>query len=204
MTTSGWEYLTELYDRLEAEMVKSALEAEGIPAVLSQEAAGNLYPVTFGDLARIQVFVPQASLAEARDWLAKYEKGKPSPDEENGAQGEGEKPMQDTVILITREGMGHAPAALQLTLLGKYFELLLQGGDLPNAICFYTEAVKLVVEGSPLLESLHALEARGVRLIVCSTCLNFFGLQDKARAGIVGGMTDILEAQQKAGKVITL
>jgi hypothetical protein len=43
-----------------------------------------------------------------------------------------------------------------------------------------------------------------VRLIVCSTCLNYFGLTDKVKVGIVGGMADILEAQVRAEKVITL
>jgi intracellular sulfur oxidation DsrE/DsrF family protein len=75
---------------------------------------------------------------------------------------------------------------------------------LPAAICFYTDGVKLVVEGSPVLEPLKSLEARGVHLIICSTCLSYFGLEDKVRVGVVGGMTDIIEAQWRAGKVITL
>jgi sulfur relay (sulfurtransferase) complex TusBCD TusD component (DsrE family) len=48
------------------------------------------------------------------------------------------------------------------------------------------------------------LESKGVRLTVCSTCLNYFGLQNKIQVGIVGGMGDIIEAQIKAEKVITL
>lgn len=110
----------------------------------------------------------------------------------------------DTVILVTRRGMGSAPQDLQATLIGKYFQLLLESGDLPAAICFYAEGVHLTVEGSPVLDVLHALEGRGVRLIVCGTCLNYFGLKDKLRAGIEGGMGDILSAQQAAAKVISL
>jgi intracellular sulfur oxidation DsrE/DsrF family protein len=112
--------------------------------------------------------------------------------------------VKNTVILVTNNGMGHADEKLQLTLIGKYFELLLQGGNLPAAICFYTDGVKLVCEGSPVLEPLHTLEKKGVRLVVCSTCLNYFELTEKVQAGIVGGMGDILEAQMKAEKVITL
>jgi sulfur relay (sulfurtransferase) complex TusBCD TusD component (DsrE family) len=82
--------------------------------------------------------------------------------------------------------------------------LLLQGGNLPAAICFYTDGVKLVCEGASVLEALHTLEKNGVRLIVCSTCLNYFELTGKVQAGIIGGMGDILEAQMKAEKVITL
>jgi intracellular sulfur oxidation DsrE/DsrF family protein len=100
--------------------------------------------------------------------------------------------------------MGQADEKLQLTLVGKYLELLAQHSDLPSAICFYTEGVKLVCEGSPVIEQLRALESKGVRLVICSTCLNYFQLTDKVRVGIVGGMGDILEAQANAEKVITL
>ena len=110
----------------------------------------------------------------------------------------------DTVILITNNGMGKGPQDLQLTLIGKYLELLCLQNDLPAAICFYTEGVHLVTEGSPVIEKLRVLEGKGVRLIVCSTCLNYFGLAKKIKIGIVGGMGDIIAAQWSAGKVITL
>jgi intracellular sulfur oxidation DsrE/DsrF family protein len=110
----------------------------------------------------------------------------------------------DTVILITREGMGSADTTLQLKLLDTYLRLLLENETLPAVICFYTEGVKLVVEGSPLLERLAQIERGGARLVICSTCLAYFGLNDKVRVGIVGGMPDIIEAQAKASKVITL
>jgi len=115
-----------------------------------------------------------------------------------------ESPFAHSVILITREGMGSADATLQHKLLDTYLNLLLENGSLPAAICFYTDGVKLVVEGSPLLERLSQIEQRGVRLIICTTCLNYFGLIEKVRVGIVGGMPDILEAQAQAAKVITL
>ena len=112
--------------------------------------------------------------------------------------------MKNTVVLVTNNGMGKADETLQLILMTKYLELLLQNGNLPAAICFYTDGVKLVCEGSPVIEQLRALEAKGVRLIVCSTCLNYFELNEKVKAGIVGGMGDIIEAQVKAEKVISI
>ena len=57
---------------------------------------------------------------------------------------------------------------------------------------------------SEFIDKMAALEAAGVRLILCRTCLEYFGLLEKARAGIVGGMTDILEGQLRADKVIAL
>ena len=112
--------------------------------------------------------------------------------------------MKDSIILVTSNGMGHAEPALQQKLAAKYFELLLQVVEPPAAICFYTEGVKLTVDGSPVLEQLKALEAKGVRLIICSTCLDYYGLVNQTQVGIVGGMTDIIEAQTKASKVITI
>ena len=112
--------------------------------------------------------------------------------------------MKNTVILITNNGMGNADEKLQQLLFNKYLELLSQNEGLPAALCFYTDGVKLVCEGSPAIESLRSLESKGVRLIVCSTCLNYFSLTEKLQVGIVGGMGDILEAQRKADKVITI
>ena len=112
--------------------------------------------------------------------------------------------MRDTIILVTNNGMGRADLALQHKLAAKYFEMLIQNTSLPAAICFYTEGVKLTVTGSPVVEQLKRLEAKGVRLIICSTCLDFYGLSDQTQVGIVGGMGDIIEAQTKASKVITI
>ena len=113
-------------------------------------------------------------------------------------------PVSDTVILITRNGMGEGEPALQQKLIDTYLKLLYENNINPAAICFYTEGVRLVVEGSPVLDTLKSLEARGVRLVLCSTCLNYYNLTDQVRVGIIGGMTDILEAQFRAGKVISI
>lgn len=116
----------------------------------------------------------------------------------------GNPQLNATTILVTNDGMGKANIELQHKLAGKYFELLAANDLLPGVVCFYTDGVRLVCEGSPVLDQLQALEARGVRLVVCSTCLNYLGLQDKVQVGIVGGMTDIIEAQWRAEKVITI
>jgi hypothetical protein len=111
---------------------------------------------------------------------------------------------KDTVILVNGPGMGRGPEDLQWTLFEKYLDVLCQQGDLPYAICFYNGGVELVGEESPVLEQLHALETRGVRLIACSTCIDYFGMRNTVKVGIVGSMADILEAQLRAEKVITL
>lgn len=110
----------------------------------------------------------------------------------------------DTVILVTNNGMGTSDTDLQHKLISTYLQLLNENNYLPALICFYTEGVKLTVEGSPVLTELKALEDKGVRLVICGTCLNYFGIQDQVKVGLPGGMTDIIEAQWRAKKVITL
>lgn len=109
-----------------------------------------------------------------------------------------------TVVLVTSDGMGRADAALQHRLIGTYLQLLVEHDLLPAAMCFYTEGVRLVCDGSPVLDALRALEAKGVHLIACQTCLAYFGLSDQVRVGVVGGMGDIIDAQWRAEKVITI
>ena len=111
---------------------------------------------------------------------------------------------KSVLLPVIHDGMGAANSALQRTLLRKYLLLLDENNTLPGAICFYTSGVKMVVEGSPVLDVLQSLEARGVRLIVCKTCLDHYGLVEKIRVGIVGGMGDIIAAQWLAEKVISL
>lgn len=107
-------------------------------------------------------------------------------------------------LLVTNNGMGNADEALRHKLIRTYFQLLDDSNTLPNVICFYTEGVKLVTHASPVLDLLRALERKGVTLTICSTCLNYYGLVDQVAVGVVGGMTDIIEAQWRADKVITL
>lgn len=60
-----WEKATEVNGRLEAEMLKSFLEAEGVPVELFQEGAGQAFAVNVGALGLVQVFVPKERLDEA-------------------------------------------------------------------------------------------------------------------------------------------
>jgi len=110
----------------------------------------------------------------------------------------------DTTVLVTRNGMGEADFELQSKLINTYFRLLNENDILPAVICFYADGVKLVVNGSPVLDTLKSLEEKGVRLVLCNTCLNFYGLAEKVQVGVVGGMGDIIEAQVKASKVVTI
>lgn len=111
---------------------------------------------------------------------------------------------EKTVILINRYGMGDAEPELQIKLITVYLQMLVDGDWKPAALCFYGSGVKLATAASPVLSQLTALEQQGVTLILCSTCAGYYGIRDDIRVGIVGGMHDIMEAQERADKVITL
>jgi Putative prokaryotic signal transducing protein len=71
-----YEKLLEVNGRLEAEMIESLLEAEGIDVELVQESIGHtVYPVTVDGLGRVQIFVPKDKVDEAREWLKMYREG---------------------------------------------------------------------------------------------------------------------------------
>ncbi len=113
-------------------------------------------------------------------------------------------PLSSTVVLFTRDGLGSGDPALQHTLAAKYLGLLLAGDLRPAAICFYTEGVHLVAEGSPVLEALAKLAERGCRLLVCATCVDHYRLRERVRMGTVCGMPEILDAQLRASRVVTV
>jgi fibronectin type 3 domain-containing protein len=71
-----YQNIAEVSGRLEAEMIESYLEAQGIDVELIQESIGHsIYPVTVDGLGRVQIFVPKEKVIEARKWLIIYREG---------------------------------------------------------------------------------------------------------------------------------
>lgn len=64
--------------------------------------------------------------------------------------------------------------------------------------------VKLPAGDEQVVEHLKVLMEKGVEVLVCGTCLNFYGIADRLGAGTVSNMYDILSQMQAASKVITL
>ena len=114
-------------------------------------------------------------------------------------------PSKRTVFVFNSYGLGQTDdAELKLILTRKLLSLIALADPLPSQICFYTDGVRLCVAGSPVLAELRALEAKGVELVLCSTCLDRFGLTDQVAVGVVGGMGDIITAITGADNAVTL
>ena len=108
----------------------------------------------------------------------------------------------DTVVAISAAVMGDGSEELGKTLLKAFVFALTQQDRLPKTVLFYNGGASLSCEGSPMLEDLKALEAQGVEILTCGTCLNFYGLTEKLAVGSVTNMYTIVEKLTQAGNVV--
>ena len=69
-----WELLAEVYGRMDAELIKSYFEAQGIDLELIQEAVGrSVFPTNFDDFGRVQIFVSKVNAKEARKLYKEFQ-----------------------------------------------------------------------------------------------------------------------------------
>ena len=108
----------------------------------------------------------------------------------------------NTVIAVGSNCMGSGDDNLGATLMKGYLYAVSQQEELPKTILFYNGGAKLTVEGAVSVEDLKNMEAQGVEILTCGTCLNFYGLGDKLAVGTVTNMYTIVEKLTNASKVI--
>lgn len=108
----------------------------------------------------------------------------------------------DLVVVVSSDRMGTGNDELGKVLIKGFIFAVTQLDTLPKAMLFYNGGVTLTTEGSPALEDLKSLEAQGVEIMSCGTCLDYYGLKDKLAVGSVTNMYNIVETQAKATKVI--
>lgn len=111
---------------------------------------------------------------------------------------------RDYVVFIGRDIIGSGDRALGTNLMRMFFYTLANSDNLPAALLFMNDGVKLPTLDDQVVEHLNTLSAKGVETLVCGACLNFYGLTDRLRAGTVSNMYDIVSRMQAAGKVISL
>jgi len=74
----------------------------------------------------------------------------------------------------------------------------------PVRLYFTTEGTSLVASGSPILAQLKQLEANGIEMVACRTCLDYLGLRDRVEVGHVSAMEHIMTGMERAGNVVLL
>lgn len=108
----------------------------------------------------------------------------------------------NTVVAIGSDCMGSGDDELGRTLMKGFLYALSQLEQLPKTILFYNGGVKLTVNGAVSVEDLKSMEAQGVQILACGTCLNYYGLTEELAVGSVTNMYAIVEAMNEADKVI--
>lgn len=108
----------------------------------------------------------------------------------------------NTVVAVTSDVMGQGSEELGQTLMKGFLYALSQQDELPKTILFYNGGARLTTEGSLSLEDLRNMEAQGVQILTCGTCLNYYGLTEKLAVGGVTNMYSIVELLTGADKVI--
>ncbi len=109
-----------------------------------------------------------------------------------------------TVLIVNSDTMGRGNDKLGGVLIDKFLQTLADMPEKPVLVAFYNGGVRLLCEGSPVLEPLGKLQAAGVELLACGTCLEFFDLRQHIAVGRASNMREITGALLTADKVITI
>jgi len=109
-----------------------------------------------------------------------------------------------TAIVINGETFGKGDDELGKKLLGAFLRKLWAGEPLPDVIICYNAGVKLLAQGSLVLDAFDGLSLKGVEIVACGTCIEHYGLGDSIKVGRKTDMAEIVSIMMRADKVITV
>ena len=108
-------------------------------------------------------------------------------------------------VFVSKDRLGEGDETLGRNLLRMALYTLSQGEKVPDAVLLMNGGVKVAAGADgEIVQSLRTLAQRGSEVLVCGTCLNFYGLTGALQVGTVSNMYDILERMTRAPKVIAL
>lgn len=122
--------------------------------------------------------------------------------EEKQAEKTAEKEKKHTIVVVSSDRMGSGNDELGKVLIKGFIFAVTQLDELPEQMLFYNGGAVLTCEGADTLEDLKNLEAQGVEILTCGTCLDYYGLKEKLQVGSVTNMYAIVEAMNRADKII--
>jgi len=108
------------------------------------------------------------------------------------------------VVFIDTDSLGRGSEELGKILMRSFLQTLEQSKVHPQRIILINSGVKLACEGSEVLEDLQEFAAKGVEILSCGTCLDYFGIKKKLMAGKVSNMYEIINSLAQAGKLIKI
>jgi len=111
--------------------------------------------------------------------------------------------MKKTII-IQSEFLGRGDDEIGQVIMGSFLRKLSVEANKPDLIIFFNSGVKLVAEGSPVLDGIDLLRRAGIPLLACGTCVNYYGLADKIDPELIGDMRNIISKLMSSDTVITM
>ncbi|WP_018665078.1 DsrE family protein [Heyndrickxia acidiproducens] len=111
--------------------------------------------------------------------------------------------MKNKVILLTSDQLGKGETGLGEGLLETFFTILKQKEELPAAVFCVNRGVFTLTESSLVSLQLKELEEKGVDVLACKTCVDFYELNNKLTAGKISEMAQFIELASKY-EVLTL
>ncbi|WP_026895380.1 sulfurtransferase-like selenium metabolism protein YedF [Clostridiisalibacter paucivorans] len=112
--------------------------------------------------------------------------------------------FKDITVAISSDKMGKGNDELGSILIKGFIYTLTEAVPYPATILFYNSGVKLTTEGSEVLQDLKKLEAQGVEILSCGTCLDFFNIKDKLKVGEISNMYTIVEKLKNTSNTINI
>lgn len=106
------------------------------------------------------------------------------------------------LVVLSANVMGTGDPKLGTSLMKAFVFALTKQDQLPDTILCYNTGAYLTCAGADTLEDLKLLEAEGVTVLTCGTCLDFYGLKEKLAVGSVTNMYDIVERMENAAQII--
>ncbi|MGN0026250.1 MAG: sulfurtransferase-like selenium metabolism protein YedF [Clostridium sp.] len=107
-------------------------------------------------------------------------------------------------ILVATNLLGNGDDKLGETLMKVYINTLAESEILPKNLMFINGGVKLTCTGSDVLDSLNLMKEKGVNIISCGACLDFYNLKEELKVGEIGNMYQIIELMNKSRNTIKL
>ncbi len=108
------------------------------------------------------------------------------------------------VMTIKRNRMGDGSEELGEILIKAAINTIPDMDMRPNIMIFLNSGIFLTLKNSSVLDSLKRLETKGMEILVCGTCLDYYQKKNDLGVGRISNMYDILESMSKTGKVIFL
>ncbi len=105
-------------------------------------------------------------------------------------------------MYVHSDRMGQGDDTLGKILIKGFLKTLKDVDPKPRRMIFVNSGVFLTTEGSEVIDALKELEAMGIEILSCGTCLDFFNRKEKLQVGVASNMYDIASALLQADKVV--